>query len=69
VQFPFVVPGVATFRDAAAPDVTLKLLLLALAGGAVVLLPSLWYLFRTFNSADEGRGKRGGGGVARSPSD
>jgi cytochrome d ubiquinol oxidase subunit II len=50
VQYPFVVPPVATLRDAAAPDITLELLLAALAIGAVVLIPSLVYLFRTFGS-------------------
>jgi cytochrome d ubiquinol oxidase subunit II len=56
VQYPFIVPPVATLRDAAAPDITLELLLTALAIGAVVLIPSLVYLFRTFGSVrHEGR--------------
>ena len=56
VQYPFIVPPVATLRDAAAPDITLELLLTALAIGAVVLIPSLVYLFRTFGSVQhEGR--------------
>ncbi|MFL5562657.1 MAG: cytochrome d ubiquinol oxidase subunit II, partial [Gemmatimonadaceae bacterium] len=48
VQYPFIVPPIATLRNAAAPPVTLELLLSALALGAIVLLPSLWYLLRTF---------------------
>ena len=51
VQYPYLLPGVATIRDSAAPAVTLELLLVVLAGGAAVLLPSLIYLFRTFAAA------------------
>jgi cytochrome d ubiquinol oxidase subunit II len=51
VQYPFIVPPVATLRDAAAPRVTLELLLTALALGALLLIPSLVYLFRTFAAA------------------
>ncbi|MFL5618479.1 MAG: cytochrome d ubiquinol oxidase subunit II [Gemmatimonadaceae bacterium] len=48
VQAPYVLPPTMTIRNAAAPRVTLELLLGALAAGAVLLLPALWYLFRTF---------------------
>jgi hypothetical protein len=34
--------------DAAAPGITLTLILWVLAGGALVLFPSLVYLFRIF---------------------
>ena len=34
--------------SAAAPPITLRLIVYALAAGAVVLFPSLWYLFRVF---------------------
>ena len=47
-QYPYVIPPTLTIRDVAAPDVTLRLLGLGLAGGAVILLPSLRYLMRTF---------------------
>lgn len=47
-QFPSIVPGGYTITDAAAPAITLRLTLIGLAGGAVVLAPSLWYLFRVF---------------------
>lgn len=54
VQYPFVVPPTLTLRDAAAPPITLRLLLYGLVGGGVILLPALAYLFRTF----AGREKR-----------
>jgi cytochrome d ubiquinol oxidase subunit II len=49
-QYPFIVPPELTIHDAAAPAITLKLTSIALAIGAVVLLPSLAYLFRVFKS-------------------
>ena len=45
---PWLVPGVHTIRDAAAPDTTLRLLLLVLGGGSIVLLPAFAYLYLTF---------------------
>ena len=48
VQAPYVVPPTLTVRDAAAPRVTLQLLVGALVAGAVILVPSLAYLYRTF---------------------
>ena len=50
-QFPYMVPPHLTIRAAAAPRITLVLLLWGLAGGAAILLPSLWYLYRTFAAA------------------
>lgn len=47
-QYPFIIPNTLTIRNAAAPSVTLKLLLIGLSGGAVILIPSLRYLFRMF---------------------
>lgn len=49
-QFPALIPGVHSIESAAAPYITLKLVTIGLAGGAVVLVPSLWYLFRVFKS-------------------
>lgn len=49
-QYPYLLPPTLTVRDAAAPAVTLRLVLIALAAGAVVLFPSLAYLFRIFKS-------------------
>ncbi len=47
-QYPYLVPPVFTISDAAAPDITLKLALIAVLAGAVVLFPSLYYLLRVF---------------------
>jgi cytochrome bd ubiquinol oxidase subunit II len=46
-QEPVLLPGL-TVQEAAAPDTTLVALLVALAAGSVVLLPSLVVLFRLF---------------------
>jgi cytochrome d ubiquinol oxidase subunit II len=51
-QAPYLIPGVLTFSDAAAPPETLHAFLWLTAGGAVLLVPSLWLLFRVFK-ADE----------------
>jgi cytochrome d ubiquinol oxidase subunit II len=53
-QYPWMLPPSLAIADAAAPAITLKLTLGALAAGTVVLLPSLAYLFRVFKSS---RGK------------
>jgi cytochrome d ubiquinol oxidase subunit II len=50
-QYPYLIPQALTIRDAASPRATLALLVWALVAGALVLLPSLIYLFRTFSSA------------------
>ncbi len=47
-QYPYIVPPDLTITAAAAPQVTLRLVLGALALGAIVLFPSLYYLFRVF---------------------
>ena len=49
-QYPAMVPGVHDIRTAAAPAITLKLVAIGLAGGALVLVPSLWVLFQVFKS-------------------
>ncbi len=49
-QAPYLVPGVHTIESAAAPAITLRLVGYGLIGGACVLVPSLWYLFRVFKS-------------------
>jgi cytochrome d ubiquinol oxidase subunit II len=46
--YPWILPPDVTFAGAAAPDAVLQLILLALALGAVVLAPSLVWLFRVF---------------------
>ena len=49
-QYPYMLPPDLTIAGAAAPRLTLKLALAAVALGAVVLFPSLFYLFRVFKS-------------------
>jgi cytochrome d ubiquinol oxidase subunit II len=45
---PYLIAGELTVADAAAPAVTLRLLLIILAAGGLILFPALWYLLRTF---------------------
>ncbi|HET7248611.1 MAG TPA: cytochrome d ubiquinol oxidase subunit II [Gemmatimonadales bacterium] len=52
-QYPYVVPPDMTIESAAAPSATLRLVLAALVLGALVLVPSLFYLFRVFKSSDQ----------------
>ena len=47
-QYPALVPPALTLTNAAAPARTRQLLLIALAAGAPVLIPSLWILYRVF---------------------
>lgn len=47
-QYPYLLPPDLTIAGAAAPAVTLRLALLAVLAGAVLLLPSLYYLLRVF---------------------
>jgi cytochrome d ubiquinol oxidase subunit II len=49
-QFPYLVPPDLTIAAAAAPVVTLELALAAVAGGALLLFPSLYYLLRVFKA-------------------
>jgi len=51
-QFPYLVEPDLTFRNSAAPESVLTLLLVALAAGAVLLFPSLWYLYRVFKARE-----------------
>ena len=46
----FLLPPGFTVRESAAPDSTLRATLVVLGLGAVVLLPSLWYLFQVFKT-------------------
>ena len=52
-QFPHLVTPDVTIQNAAAPGSTLKLLLIALGVGALVLLPSLFYLFQIFKRQEQ----------------
>jgi cytochrome d ubiquinol oxidase subunit II len=47
-QYPYLVPRVFTIAGAAAPHITLELALIAVLAGAVILLPSLYYLMKIF---------------------
>ena len=49
-QFPYMLPPDLTIAGAAAPPRTLNLALLALILGAIVLFPSLYYLFKVFKT-------------------
>ncbi len=51
-QFPYLVPADLTYQAAASPRSVLQAMVWALAAGSLVLLPSLYYLFRTFKSRD-----------------
>ena len=45
-QRPYVLPGRLTLHQAAASHATLVALLVSAAVGMLLLIPSLWYLFR-----------------------
>jgi cytochrome d ubiquinol oxidase subunit II len=47
-QYPYLVYPDVTVHAAAAPEATLRFVLYAIVGGAVLLVPSLWLLFRVF---------------------
>ncbi|HRW09683.1 MAG TPA: cytochrome d ubiquinol oxidase subunit II [Caldilineaceae bacterium] len=47
-QFPALIMPDVTIYNTVAPEITLRLLVIALAAGAVILLPSLGYLFYVF---------------------
>jgi cytochrome d ubiquinol oxidase subunit II len=57
-QYPYLLPPDFTIANTAAPQATLRLTLIVLFAGAVVLLPSLWYLFQVFKSAPADPGHR-----------
>jgi len=51
-QYPYLIEPNITIQDAAAPQITLRLLLIAMAAGALVLFPSIYFLFRIFKGPD-----------------
>jgi cytochrome d ubiquinol oxidase subunit II len=57
-QHPYLVYPDITFVAVAAPQATLRFLVLSLPVGAALILPSLWFLFRVFKNVDS----TGGGG-------
>jgi cytochrome d ubiquinol oxidase subunit II len=50
-QLPYLIPPDVTVTGAASPEVTLVALLVSTAIGMVFLIPSLWFLFRTFKGS------------------
>ncbi len=54
-QFPYLVVPDITIPNAAAPAITLRLLLIALVTGSVILLPSLYFLYHVFKGEDSPR--------------
>jgi cytochrome d ubiquinol oxidase subunit II len=57
-QYPFLLPPNFTVSNSAAEASTLRLTLIALLVGAVILLPSLWYLFQIFKTVPADPGER-----------
>jgi cytochrome bd ubiquinol oxidase subunit II len=51
-QYPNLITPDVTVKNSAAPAVTLRLLILALGAGAIVLLPSLAFLFHIFKGGE-----------------
>jgi cytochrome d ubiquinol oxidase subunit II len=51
-QYPNLITPDITIFNAAAPPITLRLLTYALAAGAIVLFPSLFFLFRIFKAKE-----------------
>lgn len=49
-QWPYLVPPDLTISGTAAPTATLTALLIVMAIGGLILMPSLWLLFRVFKS-------------------
>ncbi len=47
-HYPYLVKPDITIFNSAAPAITMELLLIALAGGAVILFPSFYFIFRIF---------------------
>jgi cytochrome d ubiquinol oxidase subunit II len=57
-QYPYLVPPDLMVANAAAPVATLRVILIALALGAALLVPSLHYLFRVFKADPAGSVRR-----------
>lgn len=56
-QYPYLIVDDLTLSNSAAPPATLRLLLIALAAGIPVLIPSLYALFRVFKQAGGSTGE------------
>jgi cytochrome d ubiquinol oxidase subunit II len=57
-QYPLLIPPGFTIEGTAAPQATLRALLIATALGGIVLVPSLWYLFHIFKAVPADPGAR-----------
>jgi cytochrome d ubiquinol oxidase subunit II len=57
-QYPFLIPPTLTISNSAAPETTLRLVVIALVIGGALLLPSLWYLFHIFKTVPADPGAR-----------
>ena len=57
-QYPLLIPPDLSIARAAAPETTLRLVLIGIAVGCAILLPSLWYLFQIFKTAPADTGAR-----------
>lgn len=51
-QYPHLIAPDVTLPNSAAPEATLRLLVIALCAGAALLLPSLFFLFRIFKGGE-----------------
>ncbi len=51
-HYPMLVAPDVTIGSAASPEATLRALVPIMIGGAVILLPSLWWLMRVFKSKE-----------------
>jgi cytochrome d ubiquinol oxidase subunit II len=58
-QYPFIVYPDFTLTNSAAPAATLNFVLVAVPIGGLVLVPSLWFLFRVFKGAGAKTGEHG----------
>jgi cytochrome bd ubiquinol oxidase subunit II len=54
-QYPILIAPDLTLHEAAAPKVTLELLVPVVVAGSAILLPSLWWLMRVFKSGQPPR--------------
>jgi cytochrome d ubiquinol oxidase subunit II len=64
-QYPYLLVPYLTIADAAATRTTLQALFVTLLLGAVVLVPSLWYLYTLFQRDPTGAGETARAGAGR----
>jgi cytochrome bd ubiquinol oxidase subunit II len=54
-QYPYFLLPVLTVNEASAPEGVLGIFLISLAVGSLILVPSLWLLYRTFTTSEVGK--------------